>query len=227
MRVREGESFVVTVPATSPAAPRPQVMPLAIAHEDEHLIVIDKPAGLVVHAGAGNPDGTLVNALIAHCPEGLRASRAPAGDRTSPRQGYQRSARCRQDRCRAPRSRVSSPSTPSNEPRFVSVWEIHLGRAYNNHDRTKSPRSHTHGCGKPGKAAVTDYKTIRIIGSFASLVECRLRTGRTHQIRVHMALTATRLSVMRFTEDDARCHHVRDGGRSRLPGYQRRHFTHF
>ena len=81
-------SFVVTVPATSPAAPRPQVMPLAIAHEDEHLIVIDKPAGLVVHAGAGNPDGTLVNALIAHCPEGLEHRRAPAGDRTSPRQGY-------------------------------------------------------------------------------------------------------------------------------------------
>ena len=71
LRVRAGEIFTVTVPAAPPALPRPQAMPLAIVYEDEHLIVIDKPAGLVVHAGAGNPDGTLVNALVAHCPQRL------------------------------------------------------------------------------------------------------------------------------------------------------------
>src|SRR5207253_1200755 len=66
-RVKPGEAFEVSVPPAAPAAPKAQDIPLVIVHEDKDLIVIDKPAGLVVHPAAGNPDGTLVNALIAHC----------------------------------------------------------------------------------------------------------------------------------------------------------------
>ena len=133
MRVREGEIFVVTVPAaTSPAAaPRPQVMPLAIAHEDEHLIVIDKPAGLVVHAGAGNPDGTLVNALIAHCPEGLSSIGAPPG-RGSYIASTKTPAVCSlspRPMPRTPRSRVSSPSTRRTSLPGFSLGKSILGRA--------------------------------------------------------------------------------------------------
>ena len=77
LRVRAGEILIVTVPAAPLALPRPQAMPLAIVYEDEHLIVIDKPAGLIRHPGAGNPDGTLVNALVAHCPQRLSSIGAP------------------------------------------------------------------------------------------------------------------------------------------------------
>src|SRR5690349_1115068 len=62
-----GTPFAIDVPPAAEAAARPQDIPLAIVFEDEHLIVIDKPAGLVVHPAAGNPDGTLVNALLHHC----------------------------------------------------------------------------------------------------------------------------------------------------------------
>src|SRR5206468_1867961 len=69
-RVKPGEDYLVTVPPAAPAAPQGQDIPLEVAYEDKDLIVIDKPAGLVVHPAAGNPDGTLVNALIAHCGPG-------------------------------------------------------------------------------------------------------------------------------------------------------------
>ena len=74
--VKPGDIFAVEVPAPAPAVPRGQDIPLTILHEDEEVIVIDKPAGLVVHPGAGNPDSTLVNALIAHCGAAFPASAA-------------------------------------------------------------------------------------------------------------------------------------------------------
>ena len=73
-KVRGGEIYTVVVPESAPAAPRAQDIHLNVVYEDAHLIVIDKPAGLVVHPAAGNPDGTLVNALLAHCGD----SRCPA-----------------------------------------------------------------------------------------------------------------------------------------------------
>src|SRR3954467_15297817 len=70
-RVKPGERYTVTVPPTAPAIPQGQDIPLEVIYEDKDLIVINKPAGLVVHPAAGNPDGTLVNALIAHCGTGM------------------------------------------------------------------------------------------------------------------------------------------------------------
>src|SRR5258707_14931392 len=70
-KVREGQTFVVIVPNPGDATPKAQAIPLDIRFEDAHLIVIDKPAGLVVHPAPGNPDGTLVNALLAHCGDSL------------------------------------------------------------------------------------------------------------------------------------------------------------
>jgi len=66
-RVKPGEVYTLNVPEPAPAIPQAQEIPLKVVYEDDDLIVIDKPAGLVVHPAAGNPDGTLVNALIAHC----------------------------------------------------------------------------------------------------------------------------------------------------------------
>ncbi|HMQ58674.1 MAG TPA: S4 domain-containing protein, partial [Rhizobiaceae bacterium] len=66
-----GDSIALSMPEAQEAAPEPQAITLCILHEDDQLIVIDKPAGLVVHPGAGNPDGTLVNALLHHCGDSL------------------------------------------------------------------------------------------------------------------------------------------------------------
>lgn len=69
--VRPGQTIALALPPPEPSAPRPEAIPLAVVHEDEDLLVIDKPAGLVVHPGAGNPSGTLVNALLHHCGDSL------------------------------------------------------------------------------------------------------------------------------------------------------------
>ncbi len=71
-RVKSGANISLDVPAPVEDRPEPQHIPLNIIHEDDHLVVLDKPAGMVVHPGAGNPDGTLVNALLAHCGDSLR-----------------------------------------------------------------------------------------------------------------------------------------------------------
>jgi len=79
-RVKPGETYEIAVPEPAPAVPRGQAIPLNVVYEDGDLIVIDKPAGLVVHPAAGNPDGTLVNALIAHCGESLAGVGGVAGE---------------------------------------------------------------------------------------------------------------------------------------------------
>src|SRR5258708_21543038 len=71
MRVKPGQTFVIAIPAPAPDRPLAQAMSLDIRYEDEHLVVVDKPAGLVVHPAPGNPDRTLVNALLAHCGDSL------------------------------------------------------------------------------------------------------------------------------------------------------------
>lgn len=89
-KITGGESFAITLPEAAPAAAQAQDIPLAVAYEDEHLIVIDKPAGLVVHPAAGNPDGTLVNALLHHCRgqlSGIGGARFPSGPCGSVRSG--------------------------------------------------------------------------------------------------------------------------------------------
>src|SRR5258708_5371228 len=80
MRVKAGQSFVLALPAAVADTPVPQAMDLAIVYEDAHLLVLDKPAGLVVHPAPGNPDRTLVNALLAHCrsiPAGIGGAKRP------------------------------------------------------------------------------------------------------------------------------------------------------
>jgi 23S rRNA pseudouridine1911/1915/1917 synthase len=191
-RVRAGEMFVVAVPAPQPKAPQPQPIPLAIVYEDAHLIVVDKPAGLVVHAGAGNPDGTLVNALLAHCPEGLSNIGAPLRPGIVHRLDKDTSGLlvvAKTDAAHLALARQFAEHSVERAYRAL-VWgnpSPPAGRITAVIGRSRRDRTRMAVVSRGGKAAVTEYRTLRTYGSIASLVECRPATGRTHQIRVHMA----------------------------------------
>ena len=191
-RVQAGETFVVAVPAPPAATPRPQAIPLAIVYEDAHLVVVDKPAGLVVHAGAGNPDGTLVNALLAHCPEGLSSIGAPLRPGIVHRLDKDTSGLvvvAKTDAAHLALARQFAEHSVERAYRAL-VWgnpSPPAGRITGAIGRSRHDRTRMAVVSRGGKAAVTQYRTLQVYGSIASLVECRPATGRTHQIRVHMA----------------------------------------
>ena len=191
-RVQAGETFVVAVPAPPAAAPRPQAIPLAIVYEDAHLVVVDKPAGLVVHAGAGNPDGTLVNALLAHCPEGLSSIGAPLRPGIVHRLDKDTSGLVVVAKTDAAHLALARQFAEHSIERAYQalVWgnpSPPVGRITGAIGRSRHDRTRMAVVSRGGKSAVTQYRTLQTYGSIASLVECRPATGRTHQIRVHMA----------------------------------------
>jgi 23S rRNA pseudouridine1911/1915/1917 synthase len=195
-RVKPTESYAIRVPPPLPARPAPQAIPLAIVHEDADLIVIDKPAGLVMHPAAGNPDGTLVNALIAHC----GASLSGVGGEARPgivhrldkdTSGLVVAAKNE----RAMHSLAGQFSHHKVERAYNAVvWgapRTAQGRIEGDIGRNPFDRKRMAVVRGGGKAARTNYRVLERYGDpdrpFASLIECRLETGRTHQIRVHLA----------------------------------------
>lgn len=190
--VRSGEVYRIAAPPSPPAWPQPEAIPLDVVYEDDHVIVIDKPAGLVVHPGAGNRAGTLVNALLAHC--GGRLSSIGAPDRpgivhrldkdTSGLLIAAKTDLAHQDLAR-------QFAEHSVERAYAAVVWGHpnpaSGRISSQIGRSARDRTQMAVLARGGKAAVTHYETIKHLGRSATLVRCRLDTGRTHQIRVHLA----------------------------------------
>jgi len=192
LKVSVGDQLVVTIPAAVDAVPLGQAMDLRILFEDSHLLVLDKPAGLVVHPAPGNPDGTLVNALIAHCGDGLtgiggvkrpgivhRLDKDTSGVMVAAKTAEAHAALVTQfsDRTvdRAYRALVWGRPMPP-----IGEIEGPIGRHPKNR---KKMAVMTRG----GKAALTRYRSLESYGDgLATLIECKLETGRTHQIRVHL-----------------------------------------
>jgi 23S rRNA pseudouridine1911/1915/1917 synthase len=181
--VTGGESVVVEPPAVTTAAPQAQRMPLKIVYEDDALIVIDKPAGLVVHPGAGQPDRTLLNALLAHAPALALVPRGGIVHRldkdTSGLIVVAKTVESQANLVKqlAERSmRRTYLALVQGDPRASGVIDAPVGRDVRS--RTRMAVSHR------GKPARTAYRVLERFGH-AALVECRLETGRTHQIRVH------------------------------------------
>jgi 23S rRNA pseudouridine1911/1915/1917 synthase len=182
--VSGGEEIVLTPPAVPSAeAPQAQRMALKIVHEDADLIVLDKPAGLVVHPGAGQPDRTLLNALLAHSPALAGVPRAGIVHRLDKdttgllvvaKNVIAQASLAKQLADRS-MSRIYL-AVVQGDPPASGVIDAPLGR-----DVRARTRMAVQTRGKPARTA---YKVLERFGQ-AALVECRLETGRTHQIRVH------------------------------------------
>ncbi len=195
-RVKPGEVVELRVPPAVEAVPRPQAMDLAIVYEDEHLIVIDKPAGLVVHPAPGNPDRTLVNALLAHCGDslsGVGGVRRPGIVHRLDKDTSGLLVAAKHDAAHAGLSALFARHDIQRRYRAL-VWgrpRQAKGRIEGNIGRDPNNRKKMAVVSRGGKAAVTHYTLVEAYGApgnaAASLVDCRLETGRTHQIRVHLA----------------------------------------
>ncbi|HEY5458309.1 MAG TPA: RluA family pseudouridine synthase [Sphingomicrobium sp.] len=189
-KVKGDESFVLVVPAPEPAHNEPQEIPLPIVYEDDHLLVVDKPAGLVVHPAAGNRDGTLVNALLHHCGGSLSGIGGVARPGIVHRIDKDTSGLlvvAKHDK--AHEGLAKQFADHSIDRRYLAIVSGVPRQAEGSVDaplaRSAQNRKKIAIVAK-GKRAVTHWKRLELLND-AALVECRLETGRTHQVRVHMA----------------------------------------
>lgn len=189
-----GGEFAISVPLPVDAKASPEAIPLAIIYEDEHLIVVDKPAGMVVHPAAGNPDGTLVNALLHHCRGQLSGIGGVARPGIVHRIDKDTSGLLVVAKSDVVHEGLAKQfADHSLERAYLAVCNGHPGPKQGRIDarvgRSDANRKKMAVLPKDssrGKTAVTHYKVLQDMEGCA-LVECRLETGRTHQVRVHLA----------------------------------------
>jgi len=194
LRVRSGDEIEVVVPAPAPLEVLPEAIPLRVLFEDADLIVVDKPAGLVVHPAAGHATGTLVNALLHHCKDlsGIGGVLRPGivhrldkdtsgvmvvakSERAPPALTAAFAAKSRGEQGGLERTylAITSPAPPAPSGTLRTLYGRHPVHRKKFSSKVAS-----------GKAAVTHWQTVEKL-SEAALVRFRLETGRTHQIRVH------------------------------------------
>ena len=198
-KVGPGCRLDLSVPAPLPAEPMGEALPLTVVHEDEDLIVIDKPAGLVVHPAAGHEDGTLVNRLIAHCGaslSGIGGVRRPGIVHRLDKDTSGLLVVAKNDLAHQGLSAQFADHGRSGaleraylalvwgvpEPRHGTI-RANLARSRHNREKIAVVRD------GEGREAITHYRVEALPGAdgVTALLRCRLETGRTHQIRVHLS----------------------------------------
>ncbi len=199
-RVKPGDRFALSLPHAAPPEPSGEAIPLNVLYEDDTLIVIDKPAGFVVHPGAGHAAGTLVNALIAHCGMSLSGIGGVARPGIVHRldkdtSGLMVVAKTDQAHRALAAQFADHGRTGELERGYLAlVWGA-PSRPHGSIDANvgRHPASRTKMAVLPakGREAVTHWRVVETFGRkdapIASLIECTLETGRTHQVRVHLA----------------------------------------
>ncbi len=195
-RVKPGDIFHITIPPVADAAPEPEAIPLTVIYEDSELIVIDKPAGMVVHPAAGNWQGTLVHALLSHCGDslsGIGGVRRPGIVHRLDKQTSGLLVAAKTDRAHAALAGQFAAHTVQRSY-LAFVWGAPTpaqGRIVTRIGRSPSNRQKMSVRPHGGREAITNYEILQRFGDpqkpIVSMVRCRLETGRTHQIRVHMA----------------------------------------
>ena len=192
VRVKPGQAFTIDVPPDAEAEPEPQAIDLTVVYEDDDLVVVDKPAGLVVHPAPGSPDRTLVNALLAHCGEslsGIGGVRRPGIVHRLDKDTSGLMVAAKTDRAHRALAAQFEAHTIDRAYQAVVWGQPHprSGEIEGNIGRSPVNRKKMALVAAGGKPALTRYAVLRgFAGGAASLVECRLATGRTHQIRVHL-----------------------------------------
>lgn len=236
-RVKPGDRIELSLPEPEPAEPRPEAIPLTVVFEDRHLIVVDKPAGLVVHPAAGHAGGTLVNALIAHCGDSLsgiggvrrpgivhRLDKDTSGLLVVAKTDAAHQGLAAQFEAHGRDGRLSR--------RYLAlVWgapERPAGRIEASLERSERNRLQMAVVREGGRTAVTHWSLLRRFDGFdgravASLLALELETGRTHQIRVHMShvghpVMADPVYGTRFKSSAARLTDAAQAALAAMPG---------
>lgn len=194
LKVAADTPFRIILSAAMPAEAQPEDIPLVIAYEDAHLIVVDKPAGMVVHPAVGNITGTLVNALLHHCRGNLSGINGVARPGIVHRIDKDTSGLLVVAKSDAAHEGLAVQfAAHTVHRRYIAVCAGHpvppegtidarIGRS----DADRKKMTVLPNNSSRGKTAVTHYKTLERLDG-AAVIECRLETGRTHQVRVHCA----------------------------------------